>query len=167
MSETARIWDLLQRAYEGNVWHGPALRELLESITAEQAAARPIPGAHTIWEITLHLVAYEDVVRRRMEGQHIEELPSCQAWPTILDVSPTAWRQTLEDFETVHRRLRAALWDFPARMLDEAVPGRDYPFYLMLYGVIQHDLYHAGQVEMLALAQGAIPHGHVTVLTAR
>jgi uncharacterized damage-inducible protein DinB len=155
MGEVARLWDLLQRAYEGNAWHGPALRELVESVTSAQARTRPIPGAPTIWEITLHLAAYEDAVRRRIEGAHVESLPPEDGWPEPADLSPSSWRSAVEGFEAAHRGLRAALWDFPDGRLDEVVPGRDYPFYLMLNGVIHHELYHAGQIEMLARAQGA------------
>lgn len=159
MSETGRIWDLLQRAYEGNVWHGPALRELVESVTAEQAAARPIPNARTIWELVLHITAYEEIVRLRMEGHPIAELPEELSWPDAGETSTAAWRATTEHFESAHRRLRKALSEFRDCRLNDVVPGRDYPFYLMLYGVIQHNLYHAGQIVQLMQAQGLTPTG--------
>ena len=159
MSESGRIWDLLQRAYEGNTWHGPGLRHLLEQITAEQAAARPIPKSHTIWEIALHVTTYVDVVRRRLEGEHIEELPSEKGWPAVADSSLAAWRRTLAQFEETHRSLRRAIATFPDARLLETVPGRDYPFYLLLYGNIEHDLYHAGQIVVLMQAQGLEPLG--------
>ena len=159
MSETARIWDLLQRAYEGDVWHGPALRMLLESVGAAQATARPIAGAYTIWEQTVHVAAHEDAVRRRVEGEPIGELPPETSWPQVADTSTAAWHATLERFEAGHRRLREALWSFPDARLNYVVPGRDYPYYLMLYGVVQHALYHAGQIVLLMQAQGLEPRG--------
>ncbi|HET8644932.1 MAG TPA: hypothetical protein VFO85_05555, partial [Vicinamibacteria bacterium] len=63
MSEVGRIWDLLQRSFEGDVWHGPALRPLLQDITADQAARRPIAGARTIWETVAHVTAHEEACR--------------------------------------------------------------------------------------------------------
>ncbi len=159
MSESGRIWDLLQRAYAGNAWHGPALRELLTSSSAEQAAARPIGGARTIWETALHVAAYEDVVRRRLQGEHIEELPACEGWPEVRDTSASAWRAALTLLDDSHVRLRDAMWGFPESRLDETVPGRDYPYYLMLYGVIQHELFHAGQIVVLQQALGMTPRG--------
>lgn len=159
IGETDRIWDLQQRAYEGNVWHGAALRRLLAEVTPEQAAARPVKNARTIWEIALHVGTYEDVVRRRLEGEHIEELPEEQGWPVVRDASHAAWRKTLVELDESHRRLRRALSSFPESRLDETVPGRDYPFYLMIYGNIQHDLYHAGQIVVLMQAQGLEPRG--------
>ncbi len=157
-SETARIWDLMQRAYVGNAWHAPALRELLGNVTAAQAAAHPIPQAPSIAEITAHLAVYEEVAGRRLKGEHIEELPMEQGWPGLPEMSPEAWRRTLARWEEAHCRLREAAWGFPDDRLDEVVAGRDYPYYLLLNGIIQHSLYHAGQVEMLLRAQGVTPH---------
>ncbi len=160
MSESGRIWDLLQRAYEGgDAWRGPSLRELLESVTAPPAAARPIAGTKTIWELLLHLTLYEDVVRRRIEGEPIGELSEEEAWPAPESTSPTVWRKALEAFEEGHRRLRQTVAGFSDARLTDVVPGRDYPFYVMLYGAIQHLLYHAGHIEMLMLAQGVQPQG--------
>lgn len=158
MSEAGRIWDLLQRVYEGgDAWHGPSLRELLEGVTSAQAAARPLREARTIWELALHVAVYEDVVRRRIEGEPVGTLPFEEAWPRPSDTSPAAWRRTLDEFEEGHRRLRQAVSTFPDARLADVVPGRDYPFYVMLYGIIQHDIYHAGQIEMLMCAQGLHP----------
>lgn len=159
MGETDRIWDMLQRAYAGNAWHGPALRELLQSVTAAQAAARPIPEARTIWETARHLTALEDAVTRRLGGQALGELPPDQDWPPVEDQSAAAWRRTLEEFEGGHRRLRKALSTFPESRLDDVVPGRDYPYYLMLHGVVEHELYHSGQIVVLMQAQGLTPRG--------
>jgi uncharacterized damage-inducible protein DinB len=159
MSETGRIWDLLQRSFEGDVWHGPALRPLLQDVTSHQAAARPIAGARTIWETVLHLAAHEDAVRRRIEGEPVGELPPQESWPAVTDESAPAWRRSRERFEEVHRRLRRALGAVPDARLNETVPGRDYPFYVMLYGLVQHALYHAGQIVLLQQAQGLQPRG--------
>src|SRR5262249_19123109 len=116
-------------------------------------------SAHTIWEIALHIAAYEQVVRRRIEGEPIGELSHAEEWPAVTDTSPAAWRRELEAFAEEHRRLREARASFPDSRLPDPVPGRDYPFYIMLYGVIQHDLYHAGQIALLMRAQGVEPKG--------
>jgi uncharacterized damage-inducible protein DinB len=159
MSESARIWDMLQRAYAGNAWHGPALKELLESVDTEHAAARPVAGGRTIWEITDHLTACEDAVRRRLLGEPVDQTPPEAAWPEVGDVSAGAWRWSRQRFEDGHQALRDVLWGFPESRLDDVVPGRDYPFYLMLHGLGQHELYHAGQIVVLMQAQGLAPVG--------
>jgi uncharacterized damage-inducible protein DinB len=158
MSETDRIWDQLQRTFEGgDAWRCPSLRDLLAAVGAPQAAARPIPGAPTIWELLLHATVYEDVVRRRLAGEHIETLSDELSWPRPTDTSAAAWLQAKLDFGEARRALRRAVASFPEARLGEAVPGREYTFYVMLHGAIEHAVYHAGQVEMLMLAQGVRP----------
>lgn len=158
MSETGRIWDLLQRSFEGgDAWKCPSLRDLLASVTAAQAAARPIQGAPTIWELLLHATVHEDLVRRRLSGEVVDTLPDAVAWPKPHEVTPAAWLQAKLDFGEARRALRQAVASFPDGRLSDPVPGREYPFYVMLYGAIEHAHYHAGQIEMLMLAQGVRP----------
>ncbi len=157
MSETGRIVDLLTRSYEGEAWHGPNLRGLLEGVSAARAAAKPVAGSHSIWEIALHIAVYEDVVRRRVEGESIGDVPEAEEWPQVGETSPAAWRETLARFDEGHRRLRETLARFPDARLLDLVPARGYPFYVMLHGIIEHDLYHAGQIALLMRAQGVRP----------
>ena len=72
MSETARIADQLRRAFYGGAWHGDSLFEILTGVTAAQAAARPIRNAHSIWELVLHISAWDAAVRRRMTGVAVQ-----------------------------------------------------------------------------------------------
>ena len=158
MSETDRIWDQLQRTFEGGeAWRCPSLRDLLAAVSAPQAAARPIVGGPSIWELLLHTTVYENVTRRRLEGEHVETLPDAEAWPRPADTSAAAWLQAKLDFGEARRALRQAVASFPDGRLGETVPGREYTFYVMLHGVVEHALYHAGQIEMLMVAQGVRP----------
>ena len=141
--------DQLHRAYHGNAWHGPALRELLAGMSSRTAARRPIAGAHTIWEIVLHISRWEDVVRRRLAGEHIVSLPPQEDWPLPGNTTPAAWRKTLRDLRRSNSALVIAIRRFPARRLNGLVPGKKHSFEHMLHGVVQHDLYHAGQIALL------------------
>ena len=67
MTEVQRIREQFQRAFNGEAWHGPSVLKILDGVTAQQAAAHPIPGAHSIWELTLHIAAWENACRRRLE----------------------------------------------------------------------------------------------------
>ena len=75
MKEAAHIADQLERAYSGHAWHGPSLRFLLRGVTAKQAARRPSPSAHTIWELVLHITAWDRVVCERILGGKTTQLP--------------------------------------------------------------------------------------------
>jgi uncharacterized damage-inducible protein DinB len=152
MSETDRIADQFQRACAGPAWHGPSLGELLANVPAERAVAKPLPGVHSIWEIVLHVTAWQDVVCRRLAGETLPDLPPEQDWPAVTDSTPAAWRQTLDQLARSQERLREAMVRLPPDHLRAKVPGKEYSGYGMLHGVIQHDLYHAGQIAILKKA---------------
>ena len=152
MYEMQRIVDQLHRAYAGNAWHGPAVSEVLAGITAEQAARKPLAGAHSIWDIVNHIAVWESVVRRRLEGERIVELPPEEDWPAVRDTSEAAWKKTLEDLERGHRQLEETISRLSDDRLGNGVFGKDYNVYVMLHGVVQHDLYHAGQIAILKKA---------------
>jgi uncharacterized damage-inducible protein DinB len=150
MTEIERIEDQLRRAFEGGAWHGPALQEVLAGVTAERAAARPLANAHSIWEIVLHLTAWDAVVRRRLEGERVAT-PTEVDWPPPTDTSDAAWSKTLERLKTNHTELRRAISSLDDSRLDDMLPGVDHqwPVYVTIHGSIQHYLYHAGQIALL------------------
>jgi uncharacterized damage-inducible protein DinB len=152
MTETHRINGQLKRAYEGEAWHGPSLRELLDGVTAEQAAAKPIPNAHSIWELVNHIIAWEQIVRRRLEGEALVEVPDEMNFPPVNDASEAAWQATLQSLAASNRSLRESIKRIDDAKLEETAPGTNYSNYFMLHGAIQHDLYHAGQIALLKKA---------------
>jgi uncharacterized damage-inducible protein DinB len=152
MSEVARIEDQLKRAFEGQAWHGPALQELLSGVTAERAAAKPLASAHSIWEIVLHIAAWEAAVRRRLAGERAE-LPAEEDWPPVNDTGEAAWKSALESLEKGHKQLRQTISSLPDSRLEEPIIEGMTSVYNTLHGVIQHDLYHAGQIALLKKAQ--------------
>jgi uncharacterized damage-inducible protein DinB len=152
MNEIERIKDQLRRALEGDAWHGPSLQEILRGVSAKQAAAKPLPGVHSIWEIVLHLAAWHEVVRRRLDGEVIGELPPEQDWPAVTEVSQLAWQQTLNHLTSSQQQLMPAISRLTDDSLTKGVAGKSYSIYVMLHGVVQHDLYHAGQIAILKKA---------------
>ena len=151
MLELMRIADLLDRAGHGDAWHGPPVDSTLAGITAEQASARPVAGGHSIWEIALHIAVWDRVVTRRLTGQSFEP-SAAQDWPAVTDTSDRAWRSAVGDLRQARSELRSALLAFDPDRLDDTVPGKTYSFYVMAHGIVQHDLYHAGQIALLRKA---------------
>ena len=148
MTEIERIEDQLRRAFEGEAWHGPSIQELLADVTAAQAAARPLAEAHSLWEIVLHLAAWDDVVLRRLEGESIDN-PHEGDWPPVKDKSEAAWNNALEWLKNNHTQLRLTVSRLPSSRLDEPLAGSKWSAYTTLHGSIQHYLYHAGQIALL------------------
>jgi len=125
MTETERIVDELRRAHDRGAWHGPSAREGLEGITAPAAASHPIPGAHSIWELVLHLTAWRGEVMRRLQGTE-PGLPPEGDWPPVGDTSEAGWAEARRRLEDSHRQLAAAVARFADDQLDQPV-GRKPP----------------------------------------
>ena len=158
-SEVERISDQFRRAFDGEAWHGPSVLKILEGVTAQQAAAHPIPGAHSIWELTLHIAAWERACRRRLEGDPAQ-LTDAEDWEPINDTSEAAWENTKQQLIENHRELLNAIAKVDELRLNEPIiKNPQVPYssvYVTLHGGVQHDLYHAGQIAMLKKALEAL-----------
>ena len=152
MGEIRRIEDQLKRSFEGGAWHGPAALEVLEGVTAKQAAARPISAAHTIWEITLHMATWKSVVARRVSGEVVSQVPDDVDWPKMAPASEPEWVAARERLHAAHAQLLQALKSLRDEQLDEPPYPEASTRYVQLHGAIQHDLYHAGQIAVLKKA---------------
>jgi uncharacterized damage-inducible protein DinB len=152
-SEIGRIVHQMEAAFDGEAWHGPALMELLADVSASAAAARPIAPAHTIWELTLHIGAWEEVIRRRLGGQALT-LTDEENFPKVSDASDAAWSKSIRGVIEIHKALLAAVTALSDERLGDRVPGKDYDVYTMLHGSAQHVIYHAGQIILLMKALG-------------
>jgi uncharacterized damage-inducible protein DinB len=160
VSEIDRIVDQLAREYDGDPWHGSPLGNILEGTTAQKAAKRPLAGGHTIWEIVLHMTAWKNEVRKRLSGAPASD-PEAGDWPAVGDPTDKRWREALERLDEAHRRLIDAVRAFPESKLFDATNdtrdpalGTGVSFYELLHGVVQHDVYHSGQIALLKKAVG-------------
>jgi len=147
--EAQRLADQLRRSYEGNAWHGPSLGELLESVTAEKAARKPVTGAHSIWEIVQHVEAWAQEARLALGGKDYVSLSGNQDWPPVSTVTDAAWRDAQDRLRISTHALVDAIGAIDDVRLNEAVAGRDFNYYVLLHGVVQHNIYHAGQISLL------------------
>ena len=157
MSEVDRIRDQFRRAFDGEAWHGPSVMALLNGVTAKHAEAHPIPGAHSIWELTQHIRAWESACLRRLNGDPAQ-LPDQEDWEALNDFSEAAWEKTQQSLVETHEQLLQAIAAVDDSRLDQ--PIIDHPaipfssVYVTLHGGVQHDLYHAGQIAILKKALG-------------
>jgi uncharacterized damage-inducible protein DinB len=155
-SEVSRLVGQLEREHAGEPWHGTALVGILTGIEHQQAAARPLPGAHTIWELVLHLTAWKNEVRRRLGGAPAGS-PAEGDWPEP-PPSPRAeaWRQALDALEDAHRALVDTVARLPDQQLFESTNdprvdenGAADTYFQLVQGILQHDVYHSGQIALL------------------
>lgn len=147
-SDPALLARELQTLTHGEAWHGPALAELLQGLPSEAAAARPIADAHTIWELVLHVTAWTDVFRRRLEGAAVEE-PERGDFPPAPSATPAAWEQDKKALFDAHDALTERVARLSADDLRAKIPGRDYDANFQVRAAIAHTLYHSGQIGVL------------------
>jgi len=153
-TELERLEEQLRRAFERDAWHGPSVLETLQGVTAEQAHAHPIAGAHSIWEVVLHLSYTYRVVLRRIRGDGTP-IRAEEDWPVVPPATEADWQEAVGALRRVNAELRDAVRAFPAGRLDEPlVPDPPYTAYTQFIGITQHDLYHAGQISLLKRALG-------------
>jgi uncharacterized damage-inducible protein DinB len=153
--EADRLIDQLRRAHDGDPWHGSPVKTILDGVTADQAARRPPGGAHSIWELVLHMTAWRNEAAARAAGKPAGE-PAPGDYPPVGDPTPARWTAALAALDQSHRRLVDTvrgmsdehLWqptsDPRNPPLDTGVTG-----YALLHGIVQHDAYHAGQIAIL------------------
>jgi uncharacterized damage-inducible protein DinB len=150
--EAARIADQLRRAFEGDAWHGPSMLELLKDVDAVSAAARPVANVHSIWELVLHVAVWDDAALQRLAGEQTQPTGVAN-FPVVPKPTQAAWGKAVAHAKRTHDRLIKTVAALPESRLRDRVPGKEYDFYFMLYGIAQHELYHAGQIAILKKAQ--------------
>jgi uncharacterized damage-inducible protein DinB len=161
-TEISRILNQLQRSYNGDAWHGTPQMGILHGISAKQAFMHPVANAHSIWEIVLHITAWEgEVIRRLQTGE--AHLPEEGDWQEVHDNSAAAWKATLKRLHEVHTALEQEITRCADDKLDEipAEPrvrevGSGVSLYVLLHGIVQHGIYHAGQIALLKKALESI-----------
>jgi uncharacterized damage-inducible protein DinB len=160
MREIERIVEQLQRVYEGDAWYGPSVRASLEGVDAEVATARPLPGAHTICEIVLHMTAWTREVTRRLRVGTARD-PEEGDWPARSVATEADWAAVVAAFDAANAQLAEAVAGLDSSTLDKRIGdvrdralGSGVSRYTTLHGLGQHHAYHAGQIMLLKRALG-------------
>ncbi len=151
MSEMAQIADQFERSMTGDAWHGPALLELLGQVDAAQALRRPLRQAHNVWEIVHHVTVWQNAAAGALKGKPMPNLAPAEDWPAA-GTTESEWQEALSKLKRAGEELGAAIKRSSDARLGEQVPGREYAYYYLLHGIVQHTLYHAGQIALLKKA---------------
>ena len=154
MTRTEQLAKHIERTVTGPLWHGPVLDEVLAGVTAEQAAARPIASAHSIWELVLHVAAWAEITRARLDGRALGDPPDELNFPAVRDVSAAAWDAACDRLRESHRDLAARVRQMDEATLDRRIDGLPFSPWFMLHGVVEHGTYHGGQMALLKKAAG-------------
>ncbi|MBD3162341.1 MAG: hypothetical protein GF346_08360 [Candidatus Eisenbacteria bacterium] len=149
MTEIDRIRDQIARAFDGQAWHGPPLKRLLSEVSPGTASARPLGHRHTIWEILLHVTSNTELVVSRLEGEGRTLGPE-EDWPPMPEnTGDKEWKAAVSRLERVHKSLLDRIAKIDPKTLDAPVAPGFSSIYVTVHGLIQHNLYHAGQIALL------------------
>jgi uncharacterized damage-inducible protein DinB len=154
-SESQRLIDQFKRAHDGDPWHGSPVREILNGVTPELAARRPPNGAHSIWELVLHMTGWRNEVARRATGKPAGE-PAGGDYPEVGAPTSARWKAALAALDASHAHLVTVVQDMsdddllkPTNDPRNRPLGTGVSYYELLHGIVQHDAYHAGQIAIL------------------
>jgi hypothetical protein len=162
MTTTELLLASVDEAYDKRSWHGTNLRGALRGVTVAQAAFRPAaasarqaPRPHNIWELTVHAAYWKYDIRRRLTGEpaHSFALEGSNFWERPVAGTEAEWKADLALLQSEHKLLRAAVEAFPASRWTRKAPGKPFNFEGLVRGVAAHDLYHAGQIQLLKRLQ--------------
>jgi hypothetical protein len=150
-SEIEHLLGLLDEAYERAAWHGPNLRGSIRGLSARDAAWRPEPGRHNIWELVVHAAYWKYTVTRRLLGEKRGSfsLKGSNWFLRPVDRSEKAWRADIAMLEREHQRLVAAVSRIEPESLDRPARGSKTSVRRLIAGIAFHDVYHAGQIQLI------------------
>jgi uncharacterized damage-inducible protein DinB len=152
-SEIRLLLQTLDEAYDHRSWHGTNLRGSVRGLDLATLSWRPAPRRHNIWEITVHAAYWKYVVWRRIRGEKRGSFPlKGSNWfvrPVAGEAHASAWKQDVALLGAMHDQLREAVASLTPRTLAQASPGSDLTTRALVTGIVAHDLYHAGQIQLL------------------
>ncbi len=140
-----RIADLYRAATLKGAWYGPTVAELIEQTSSEMATQRPIPEAHSISELLQHLLLWNERIRNTSESHPMPRWEAEKEWAE----PPIPWNALVTRWNESRDLLEERIRSFPVEDLQKQTPGRTYPYQHMLEGIVQHAIYHSGQISML------------------
>jgi len=153
---------MVDQAYDRKSWHGTNLRGSIRGLTAEQAAWRPAPTRHNIHELVVHAAYWKYAVCRRFTGADRGSFPlKGSNFFARATADAERWREDVALLGEMHLRLREAIAQTASRRLDQPLPSSELTPLTLITGIAAHDLYHAGQIQLLKALQydGSRPRG--------
>lgn len=149
MKENEKIQKLFNELHNGEPWLDVTLTGMLKGINASRASAKPLENIHSIWEIIVHITFWRINLSRKLTGEKTVREDEPKDWDPIKDTSESAWRQTLECFDESIKLLSEILANIPPEKFDDIYTPNNTTYWELLYGTLEHDAYHLGQIVLL------------------
>jgi len=148
MNKTQVLINQLKTTFNGRAWHGPSLINILEDVDYKQAQARPLFERHTIWEIVDHMTAWINVPIMTLVTHEYPEVSFEENWPSMGNTEGD-WQESKQKLQNAVNTFIIALSKMSNEKYDEIIKGKDYDYMSMLFGTLNHNLYHMGQISIM------------------
>ncbi len=150
-SELNRIINQLDQAFDKDPWYGKSITSILDSVDPDLALDTPTPGLHSIAELVAHIITWREFAEKRLRGDtnYLPDQEKSFHWQQRFPEKSDAWKRLKDQLTESHQKLLSLLHENDDSLLNQSVAGKPYNFRYMLNGIIQHDLYHIGQITLI------------------
>jgi hypothetical protein len=151
MSSIELLLALIDQAYDHKSWHGPNLRGSIRRVDADVAGRRPAEGRHCVWDIVMHAAYWKYTIRRRLLGEKRGSFPrkGSNWFDAPARLTQADWEEAVALLEQTHRTMRDAVAALPPADLDRIPAGSKTSNFALISGIAAHDVYHAGQIQLV------------------
>ena len=148
--EIQKIVEKIREVYEGNPWFGRSARELLSEVDEKVAFEKP-SGQHSILELLWHMNIWKEFTISRLRPDNKKQLEYFDKndWQVLDHSDKTLWKQALDRYNDLHKELLYFIAQQKDELLSQTVSEKKYDFRKLLYGAIDHDIYHLGQIAYI------------------
>jgi hypothetical protein len=152
------LLEMYDQAYTAPSWHGTPLKGTLRGVSAKQAAWRPSTNRHCIWDVVVHAAYWKYIVRRRLlRDPHLAFPREGHDWfPLPRPANEGAWKRDRALLDEQHRLLRRVIMRVDPAQLERRGWRSRWRGRAEIYGIASHDLYHAGQIQLLKRLQRVV-----------
>ncbi len=151
--EITTILEMMDQAFDRRSWHGTNLKGSIKGMNSQESSWRPAPGRHNIWELVVHAAYWKYIVRRRLRSEAKGSFSlKGSNWierPVIGQSSEEAWKADVRLLLETHKSLREVVSVLSSAELHQTPPGSKVSNFEMVVGIAAHDLYHAGQIQLI------------------
>ncbi|MCC5928387.1 MAG: DinB family protein [Cyclobacteriaceae bacterium] len=147
--EISRMVELLKDTFNGTAWHGPSVMKVVKNIDTE-TAFKQVEPIHTIAELVAHMTAWRIFTIKRLLGQHEYDVMEKDNFPKFRLSDDATWTEIIARLEDSQDVLIETLYKHDDQKLLEKVENKAYNYYTLIHGIIQHDIYHTGQIILIS-----------------
>lgn len=147
--EISRMAELLKETFNGTAWHGPSVMKVIRNVDADTAFKKVEP-IHTIAELVAHMTAWRNFAIKRLLGQQDYDVMEKDDFPIFRQADQATWAEVVTGLEDSQEVLIETLFKCEDQKLLEIVDNKAYNYYTLIHGIIQHDIYHAGQIILIS-----------------